>query len=452
MSVADLVERMTPMLPDPVDELQVAALLESQGVTDQAAVDEYGMADVFALAHEVYGKLPSSPGPTPEAGPRGRTWHDVLHGPVYLLPTTVYPAVFAVLGAADAAVAMVLATTAGWIWGAGTSWVAHQLVGVGAARSGGRRLLRLGWYGIAVAASVALPVLFLPHGFGQYLFVLGQLGVQLASGVLLFHRKELWLVLSVVPAGVAGLTHLASGYSEVLVPTVLACGGATVVLALELARRAGRDARDREGVRVPTPRNLALGAAPSVLYAALCAGFLLYTDVRYVLGALDLAVAAAPLILGMGVVEWRANRLFERAEDLLGGDLLPTEFAELAWRNLLRELANCLVALGALGLVVLGLLRWFGVLTTRGALLLDAHVLLGGAFFLGFVLIRTGGLVTCLAILSGVLLADVVVAELAADALAPQGHAVVFLPTVALLSVLLLTALRRSVGQVRHYR
>ena len=43
--------------PPAVDALQVAALLEADGVTDRAARVEYGYADVFALADEVYRRL-----------------------------------------------------------------------------------------------------------------------------------------------------------------------------------------------------------------------------------------------------------------------------------------------------------------------------------------------------------------------------------------------------------
>jgi hypothetical protein len=86
------------------------------------------------------------------------------------------------------------------------------------------------------------------------------------------------------------------------------------------------------------------------------------------------------------------------------------------------------------------------VLTSPGALLIDAHVLLGGAFFLGFVLVRTGGAVLAPLVVSGVLLGNVVADRLLADPVP------VFVIGCTALPVFLLVALRWSVGQVRHYR
>jgi hypothetical protein len=255
------------------------------------------------------------------------------------------------------------------------------------------------------------------------------------------HGKEIVLVIAVVPASAGGVIHLVWETTG----TALALGGATVLLAAAGAWRAGRDARDADGVRLPRPGTLLAAALPSAVYAALCATLLLYTDSRYVLSALDLAVAAAPLVLGMGVVEWRAQRFFELASDELRRRAVPAEFRKALWHLLLRELGGCLVALGSAAVVLLVVLRAADVLTLPGALLVDGHVLLGGAFFLGFVLVRTGGAVTAPLVLAVVLLGDVV-AGLAAD------PAPVFLVSTAALSLFLLVALRGSVGQVRHYR
>jgi hypothetical protein len=51
-----------------------------------------------------------------------------------------------------------------------------------------------------------------------------------------------------------------------------------------------------------------------------------------------------------------------------------------------------------------------------------------------------------------VLAADIVLAESLAAALAPYGHVPIFLVSSMALVVLMLMALRASVGQVRHYR
>ena len=437
MILDDLVARVAAQLPDPVDELQVAALLESQGITDQVAVDRYGRADVFTLGQEVFERLPRASVVVP-GEPRHRTWIHAVHGPLYLVPTTAFPAVMSVLGGPAAVRAMVVATAVSWVWGSGSSAVAYQLLGHGAVTAATRSLRLLGAAGVLVATVVAGAVL----GWPAALFVPALAGLQFAVGVLLFHRKEILLAAAVLPAGAGGVVHLAGGATAV----ALVLGGVTVLLAVGGAWYAGRDARDSGSVRLPPARTLLEAALPSAVYAALCAALLLHTDARYVLDALDLAVAAAPLVLGMGVVEWRVHRFFELASDELRRCALPQDFHAAVWRGLLRELGVCLVALGSAALVLLVVLRWSGVLTSSGALLIDGHVLLGGAFFLGFVLVRTGGAVAAPLILAAVLLGNVVAAGLTAD------PAPVFLLATAALSLFMLVALRGSVGQVRHYR
>ncbi|MEV0677727.1 hypothetical protein AB0I60_14505 [Actinosynnema sp. NPDC050436] len=453
MTLEELVGNIRPLLPDPVDELQVAAVLESQGVTDEGAADVYGMADVFELAHHVYAALtPTEPPAPPPPRPARPWWADVMHGLLYLMPSAVYPAVYAVLGGPDMLRGLVFATTAGWVWGAGSSWVGHRLTGAGATRMAARALVLLGAGGFALAFAGALLILrWYGGGVELVLFVLAQTGFQVASGILLFHRREVLLLVAMLPACLFGVMHLMSGYADEVVPPVLVAGVFSVGLALTAAYRTSRVPGNDPG-KVPPARALALGALPSTAYAALCAAFLLHTDVRYVMGPVDLAVGVTPLVVGMGAVEWRVHRLFDQAGELLQRCATPTLFDRAVWRLLLRELALCLLVLGALALVLLAALRWSGALTVHGALLIDAHVVLGGAFFLGFVLIRTGGpgwAVGCLAV---VLPVDVVLVGATAGDPSRYGDVPVFLGCCAALAVLLLAALRRSVGQVRHYR
>jgi len=437
MTLDELVERISSQLPDPADELQVVALLESQGVTDQIAATRYGRADVFALGREVFERLPRTSVDPEDDTPRA-TWLQALRGPLYLAPTTAFPAVADVLGSPAAVRAMVVATAVSWVWGAGTSAVAHQLLGVDAAATAARALRLLGAAGVAIAGVTAAALL----GWPSALFVLALAGLQLSIGVLLFHRREIVLAAAVVPAAAGGLLYLVTDATKV----VLALGGATVLLVIAGAWHAGRDARDSGVVSRPRAKTVLAAAIPGVVYAALCGAFVLHTDSRYMLSAPDLAVAALPLVLGMGVVEWRAHRFFEHAADELRRCALPRDFRDSVRRMLLQEFGTCLVALGTAALVLLVGLWWADVLTSPGALLIDGHVLLGGAFFLGFVLVRTGGAVLAPLIVSGVLFGNVVMVGLGTDPVP------VFLLATTALSLLSLVALRGSVGQVRHYR
>ena len=301
---APLIQALTPAIARPVDELHVAAVLESTGVTDQAALDTYRYDNVFTLADAVYQRMPAVSGPAvddepPAQGQPGGSVRLLTHGLLYILPSTVYPAVLVALGAAAMIRGLVFATTLGWVWGMGVSVVAYQLVGRG---------------------------------------------------------------------------------------------------------------KDR------------------------------------------IAIAALPLILGMGMLEWRAHRFTAKVGTLWGRVAVCEEFCRAAWWLLLEELGNCLAVLGALGAILLIVLHETGTLSARGAMLIDAHVLLGGAFFLGFLLARYQQFGRLLAIMALVVAADVLMLPWAATRLAPDGAVPVFLfCTMALLTAQLIT-LRTSFRHLYYYR
>ncbi|MER6591202.1 hypothetical protein ABT214_04970, partial [Micromonospora purpureochromogenes] len=209
--VAGLVERMRPRLGRPVDALQVAAALESDGLTDRSARDQYGHPDVFVLAEAVFRRL------DPEIRPRGvpritpgdpvRAARDVSHGLLYLMPGVLLPAVLAILDERSVTLALLVVGPLGWVWSAGAAWLAYRLVGRGFVRVAGRLL---GWstlLGPAVAAAAALaggtgadlPAVLLAGGLLMY---------QVAVAAALFYRREGGLLAAMAPAAAAGGGYL----------------------------------------------------------------------------------------------------------------------------------------------------------------------------------------------------------------------------------------------------
>jgi hypothetical protein len=186
-----------------------------------------------------------------------------------------------------------------------------------------------------------------------------------------------------------------------------------------------------------------------VTYAALCAALVLYTDVRYLGAGLDLALAAGPLVVGMGVVEWRAQCFVRLAGDLLDRHDDLTRFRRGLWELLLRELAACLAVLGALAAALMALLSARGLLTFGGALLVDAHVLLGGVFFLGFVLARHWQFPSVLAGLGSVVALDVLAVETLSGRFPPPGEVPVFLTTTVVLLALLIAAFAAGTRRIQ---
>jgi hypothetical protein len=452
--VDELTWKVVPTAAHAVDELHVAAVLESTGVTDSVAREIYGHRDVFALAEAVYRRQPAAGA---QAGGDGlpvparsrEKLRALTHGPLYLLPSTVYPAVSIALGAPTVFRVLVFTTALGWVWGMGTSAVAYQLLGQRMERSAGRAIRLLSLAGLVVALLSGSIVAGLERsGAGVALLAVALMSFQLMSSVLIFHRKELRLALTMLPAFLAGLAFLAWGSPKALVVPTLAVGGVCVVLltvtALVTSWRAPvqPDAR----AKVVFARTFA-GAGPSVCYAALCALYFLNTEARFLAGEADLAIAAVPLILSMGALEWRAHRFTEKTGELLTWSATPAEFQRAAWRLLLAELANCLAVLGGLGIAFLLVMNRFGLLSGQGSLLTDAYVLLGGVFFLGFVMARHRQFARLLGIMFPVVLAEV----LLVGRYTSQGQIHIFLLSTVILLLLQVATLRASFERVQRY-
>lgn len=453
--VDELAWKMVPTVGQAVDELHVAALLESTGVTDSVAREIYGHRDVFTLAEAVYRRRPVAGAEASGDGlPRPARSREKLraltHGPLYMLPSTVYPAVFIALGSSTVFRVLVFTTALGWVWGMGTSAVAYQLLGQRMERSASRAIRLLSLAGLAIALLAGSMFAAIERsGAGVAVFAVAQMSFQLMSSVLVFHGKELRLALTMLPAFLVGLVFLVSGSPKGLVLPTLATGGLCIVLltvtALVTSMRAPVQPDTRH--EVAFARTFA-GAGPSVCYAALCALYFLDTEARFLTGERDLAIAAVPLILSMGALEWRAHRFTEKAGELFSRSATPAEFQRAAWRLLLAELTNCLAILGGLGIAFLLVMTKFGLLSGQGSLLTDAYVLLGGVFFLGFVMARHQQFARLLGIMLPVVLAEV----LLVGRYAAQGQIHIFLLSTVILLLLQVVTLRASFQRVQRYR
>jgi hypothetical protein len=105
-----------------------------------------------------------------------------------------------------------------------------------------------------------------------------------------------------------------------------------------------------------------------------------------------------------------------------------------------------------LGTILLAILSTFGVLTEPGVLLVEAHVVLGSAFFLSFVLSRHEQLLALLGFMSAVVAVNLVAVAFFADFIGSYAPIKVFPAAATCLLVLLLGRLMVTVGRVYHYR
>ncbi|MCW6007989.1 hypothetical protein K1W54_26100 [Micromonospora sp. CPCC 205371] len=453
--VEELAERVRPLCGSAVDALQVAAVLESDGMTDRTARDIYGYSDVFVLASEVHRRVPP-PDPRPETRPRQRwqTARELSHGLMYALPSAAFPAVLGMLGTRALVAGMVFATATGWVWGMGLSNVAYRMLGKGRPDAA---VIVLRWgvaLGVVVAGGGAALLVRAEHlPAGVVALVVAQVGFQLAVGVLVYRRLEVLVFAALLPTVVLGALHLARGRPSELDAAVVGTAATSVVLALGAAyvvlwRRPGRVPSDRP----PAVAREVLSALPVVVYAALSAAYLLFIDVRFVTAPTDLAIGAAPLVLAMGVVEWRARRFQETGVGLLRTIHYPWQFRFPIWTAFVRGVGVSLLVPAMLATALLLALAWAGLLTERGVVVTGAHVVLAGAYFAGFVLINHGRTPWVLGVLGGVFAGLMVAVATVVPRLAPYGEAPVFLASNALLLALLVMVLATSVTTVRLYR
>jgi hypothetical protein len=453
----DLVERVRPVVTGAIDALQVAASLEADGLTDRAAQVEYGYPDVFTLAEEVYRRTAAdrSGGPPIPRITRGlrNGLHDIAHGVLYMLPAAIFPALLAAVGPRSLVLGLVLAGGLGWVWAGCASWLAYRLLGRGHPAAAGRMLRWWSLAGLPAAAAVGFAVTGLTGaGRGLVVLAVGQMAYQMAANALMFYHREYRLLLVMGPAVLAGGAYLYYGGAAVR-GVAVGVSAVSVAVAYALAmRQTVRPRGDREAGIASGLRGEWWQFPSVLLYTALTAAFLLHAQAPYMSGRLDIVVAALPLVVGMGVVEWRARRFGEQARVLLGRVRHPRRFVVRVWLLLVGSLAACLVTIAAVAAVVLVALRAAGLLSAAAAVMAAAGVVLGGAYFLGFLLANLseyrwlcGSLAVCLG-------AHVAVTLLAPRTLSPLADTTVFLATTVLLLVLFVAALAGRLGHARDYR
>lgn len=462
----ELVERVRPQLGRAVDALQVAAALEAAGHTDRSARVEYGYTDVFTLASEVFRRVgpgtPSDDGPpAPAVAKTGhRRWtglRPISHGPLLVLPSAAFPAVLAVVGRTGLVLGLILAGTVGWVYSGVAGYAAYRLLGLGRPAAAGRVLRITALTGPLIG--VALGAAMAPYGgLALAAMMIFQLAYQMASTLLTFYQRESWLALTMIPAFLAGATYLALGNptSRQLAVAATAIGVlAAFGAALWTTRPAAGSVEAAERDPLWPERSALFGV---IGYGFCSAVLLFHAQAPYLLHRLDIAVAAAPLFLSMGFVEWRISRFRADVVALTRRARRPTGFVTEVWRTIGREFAACVAVPAVLAMALLAGLAQVGRLSAAGVVMTVAHVALTGVFYLAFLLAsqrRYGWL--CLSMTLVVALHIGVGALLGAAPLLGQDgaellDASLYLGGVVLLQALFVLGLYPVIGQIRHYR
>jgi hypothetical protein len=418
--VEELCEQFVLVCESAVDPLEIASALEFDGMNDQLVRKLYGVSDVFALAEEMYRRVPRRPAePEPVADP----WQiskirPALHGLLYGLPTICFPAAAGLLSGQGVLRGLVIALLTSWALSQGLAYLGYSRLSRSGAAQAARVLLAgmitgAGAVGLVMALTGLtgrVPVGALVFGFGLGAYMLG-------ATVLMVLGADRALLVVLAPAVLGSAAFLALGRPPQLDYAIWGALAATPALALGLAGwLAGRESsffgsrRGRHaGTRQPAGRLITAaelrGALPSAGFGLVAAGLLVFPVVAGLAGQqgpnTGALLAALPLALSMGAAEWLLVWFRRRTQRLLRATRKLTTFAFRARLVLFAALLQYLTAAVLLTVAVVAVAAAAHLIRLDWALAPEvaAYLALGGAMFAALLLqafgIRILPLIAC---------------------------------------------------------
>ncbi|MFF5492855.1 hypothetical protein [Streptomyces aquilus] len=383
--------------PDPVDELaarlddfvaaavhpdEIAALLESDGLSDDQIRERYGVKNSFALAEELYERVARRhPEPlTPPHDPwRISLLTCLLRGVLFALPGLAY-----VLGAA-APLPLLASALTGWTWNQGLAHRAYTWLGLGDERAAKRSLLLGAPTGVVLGAVVA--GLVSGRADGAVVLAAGQSLYLGASTILLVRARERALLVALSPMATGAILTLLHPVPNavrlaLLLGSLLAV---TLLGALEVTPRSNvLQGRGELRAQPPHTRRQPTSQGPPLLSSFPYALFGLATGTLVLHAALADSFTALVLTLSMGPAEYLLHRLRSSTLTALRSTTTATTFRRTTTRTLLHCLTTYLLTLLALALttgispaplLLLGAVLWTALLLQSFGAILSATVI-----------------------------------------------------------------------------
>ncbi|MGC5342329.1 hypothetical protein [Streptomyces sp. DT171] len=190
---AELAEQIGPA----VHAYEVAAVLESEGLTSDVIQEKYGHPDLFSLAADLYDRVPRS-FPEPPLPPNPWAPDHIrcaLRGALFALPALAYLLMPQMWHSDRDALALIAAGLFSWAWGQALGHRTYLRLATGP-REAGRTMLIGAPVGAALASATGLAV----AGPGSAaVFAVGQSCYLAAAGVLLVLGRERLLLCTLVP-------------------------------------------------------------------------------------------------------------------------------------------------------------------------------------------------------------------------------------------------------------
>jgi hypothetical protein len=322
-SVDELCAHLAEVCASAVDPLEIAAVLEFEGMSEQSVRDRYGFPDVFSLAEEMYRRVPRSPRePLSVADPNPRpVQRALLRGLLYGLPALCYLAAAGLLLHGSALPVLVVSLLVSWAVSHGLAYLGYLRLGwTDAAQA--RQMLRRGLeVGTGIVVTVmAITALVVHADVGLLAFGIGQGIYMLGACVLMVLGIERLLLVALAPGVLGGATFLVLGRPPTLDYAVWAALAATPALALVLAVRYTRQTGPVRNTSLSVAGEV-LGAMPSLAFGFLAAALTAFPIATALQGTsgpnVGATLAAVPLSLSMGAAEWVLHSYRQRIRRVL---------------------------------------------------------------------------------------------------------------------------------------
>jgi len=379
-------ERLVQHCASAVDSLEVAARLETFGLSARVVNSRFGYPNVFAAAEVICEAIPFSETEVSEKSmpPMGRPL-DLLRGAIYAIPAVFFSVVVLNIGLGSRWWLLPVGLTVSW----GTTQAFTVLNWSLRARKDQRSDSLLAAASMSVTALmtllVALVVSFVLGGTATCVAVTVSLGVYVAaSSVLVFHSRERLLLFCLTPALVGSALSLGVISYRAATWCIAVSAGLVVIGAL------GPLASDRW--RVPAISSVTWRLAGKFSVYGVGCGLLTSTVVGFTTHAdkstAGVALAAGPLLVTLGMMEWQLRSLRSRMVTALTESTDLAQFGGRARTALARSLTSYFGSLLGVSLIalVIALIR---NLTATPLLLLTVDAI-GGAFFLALIFVSIG--------------------------------------------------------------
>ncbi|MFD7168091.1 hypothetical protein [Streptomyces violascens] len=319
---AELAEQIGPA----VHAYEVAAVLESEGLTAQQIADEYGHGNLFSLAEDLYRRVPRSfPEPPAAADPwKPDPVRCALRGALFALPGLAYPLTARLWQSDRAVLALVMAGLVSWAWGQGLGHRAYLRMASGRAEAA-RTLMAGAPLGALLACATGFAIVGPSRAA---FFVAGQSCYLAAAGILLVLARERLLLGALTPviAGAAVLPFREPG-------SLLRVGLCALTLVLVVAAVAHCL---REALKEPA---VTASAAPRLVASLPYGLFGLAAGVLVAFAGQRHPLAVIALTLSMGPAEWLLYRYRGLSVAALRATATPAAFR---WRSA-AVLGGCLL-------------------------------------------------------------------------------------------------------------